>query len=198
MKMGTDQFAELLSAVVRAVPRDMESTLAQAWILDQDSLRAVLRTAMMEFPKFGSEKKEADKSARRPQPSDAVAARYGYTVEGDDDIGPTVFDIATLKPRAFLRGREQSIEGAEMRRRAVELKGNLSLADGQRVIDEQDRHPVPAEFERFLIPLTGTLLRLSDDDLYLACLIFGGSRWFLFFDRLDNDWRVRDCLACSE
>ncbi len=132
-----------------------------------------------------------------PQSSDAIAARYGYTIVDGDDIGPTLNTVATLKPREFLRG-EPWINGVELRKRAVELRGNLSLVDGQRIVDEQDTNPVPAEFQGHYIPLTGTLLRHSGGGLYLACLDFRGSRWCLDFDRLDGDWCGGDRLACTE
>ena len=44
--LGTPQFRELIAAVIRWFP-DMDETTAQAWIDNQDGLRATLRTALV-------------------------------------------------------------------------------------------------------------------------------------------------------
>jgi hypothetical protein len=48
-KMETDQFAELMSAVARSLPRDMDTTTVQGWITNQDALAKVLRDALIPF-----------------------------------------------------------------------------------------------------------------------------------------------------
>ncbi len=44
--METNQFAEFVSAVVRQLPRDLQSTTAQNWIKNQGALADVLRKAL--------------------------------------------------------------------------------------------------------------------------------------------------------
>lgn len=55
-KMGPDQLVELLSAVVRCVPRDMDTDVAQGWINNQLALTKVLAVALMS-PEVGGESK---------------------------------------------------------------------------------------------------------------------------------------------
>ncbi len=45
--MGIDQFSELMSAVARGLPRDMDPDVAQGWITNQGSLTRTLREALM-------------------------------------------------------------------------------------------------------------------------------------------------------
>jgi len=69
---------------------------------------------------------EANKSLVKPLSSEAIAKGYGYTVV-KDIAAPSQFDISQLKPRSPLKDGESRISGEEMRRRAVEFKGNLGL-----------------------------------------------------------------------
>mgnify|MGYP001616633610 CR=1 FL=1 len=46
-KMEVDQFAEFSSAVLRALPRDLDKEMAQKWIVDQDDLAKVLRETLI-------------------------------------------------------------------------------------------------------------------------------------------------------
>jgi len=48
--MGVNQFAEFIAAVIRWLPREMSSIVAQGWIDDQDALGKVLRKALMPSP----------------------------------------------------------------------------------------------------------------------------------------------------
>jgi hypothetical protein len=45
-KMSKDQCAELLAAIVRSAPRDMDSDVAQGWITNQGALARVLKEAL--------------------------------------------------------------------------------------------------------------------------------------------------------
>ncbi|HLC70036.1 MAG TPA: hypothetical protein VJH75_03245, partial [Patescibacteria group bacterium] len=83
-----------------------------------------------------------------------------------------------------------------MRRRAVGVGGNLGLADGKRILAEQEKLSV--EFQGSYIPLPGNVLRGPHGDLYVAYLRFVGGRWILSFNWLDNDWGGDGLFACSE
>ena len=114
-----------------------------------------------------------------------------------EDIAPSKFDVSKLKLKSFLRSEDPGwINGSELRKRAPTLKGHWSLVDGKRMLDEQDK--ISVEFQGFYIPLTGTLLRAPGGRLCLACLCFDGERWYLGFNRLDDNWHGRGRLACSE
>lgn len=103
-----------------------------------------------------------------------------------EDVAPSAFDISKLKPVSFLKSGESSIGGEEMRRRAVKFKANLGLADGKRMLVEQDK--IPAEFRDFYIVLSGTVLRDSDGYLRVPDLYFLGGRWVLDFNWLGSGW----------
>lgn len=113
-----------------------------------------------------------------------------------EDVEPSGLDITKLVPRSFLRNGESYISGEEMRRRAIELKGNLGLSDGKRLLDERDK--IPPEFRNYYIALPGTVLRGSGGDLGVPFLGWGGGRWLLGFGWLGCGWGGRARLACGE
>ncbi len=114
-----------------------------------------------------------------------------------EDVAPSdQLDISKLKPRSFLKNGEKYITREEMRKRAVEFKGNLGLCDGKRMLAEQDK--IPKEFRNFNISLPGTVLSDSSGLLYVPCLCYRGGRWYLDFCYIGIDWYGRDRFACSE
>lgn len=113
-----------------------------------------------------------------------------------EDVAPSTFDVSELKPVSFLKPGESSIGGEEMRKRAIEFKGNLGLADGKRLLAEQDK--IPVEFREFYITLPGTVLRDSDGILRVPYLRFNVGRWVLDFLWLGDDWHDDDRFACCE
>ncbi|MCR4279643.1 MAG: hypothetical protein NUV78_02830 [Candidatus Zambryskibacteria bacterium] len=50
--MEHNQFVEFVAAVVRCLPRDMDSTTAQGWITNQKSLTKVLREGLTPPPSY--------------------------------------------------------------------------------------------------------------------------------------------------
>ncbi len=118
----------------------------------------------------------------------------GWTVV--EDVAPSTFDVSKLKPASFLKQGESSIGGEEMRKRAIEFKGNLGLADGKRLLAEQEK--IPAEFRKFYISLPGTVLRASGGGLCVPDLYFDGGRWVLGFSWIDGDWFDFARFACCE
>ncbi|MBI5222484.1 MAG: hypothetical protein HY980_03235 [Candidatus Magasanikbacteria bacterium] len=128
--------------------------------------------------------------------ADLIPTENGNPWEVVEDVETSAFDVAKLRPRSFLKDRELSIGGDEMRRRAVEFKGNLGLADGKRIVAEQRNFS--SEFDGFYIPLPGTVLRDPHGDLYVADLHRLGDRWYIDFDRLGPDWNDDGRFACSK
>jgi hypothetical protein len=76
-KMLVDQFAELGSAVHRALPRDVDVETAQFWILNQDRLKAALAAALV-LPK-------AETAAPEAPPAEVPAIEY-FTPLPDADV----------------------------------------------------------------------------------------------------------------
>ena len=113
------------------------------------------------------------------------------------DVGLTLQEGVRLKPRPCLKEDQYEIHGNEVCQRAVELKGNRSLADGFYLRDNQDS--MLGEFPEFIyILLPCTLLRGSDGKDYMAQLYYDGDRWsitcLLFDYKHDRD----DYLACND
>lgn len=55
LKMSVGQFAELIAAVTRALPRDMDSTTGQMWIDNPQALQKILCEALMSSVKTESD-----------------------------------------------------------------------------------------------------------------------------------------------
>ena len=123
-----------------------------------------------------------------------IAAKYGYTVV--EDVEPSQFKVKNLKFITFLESGESYITGETMRQRAVTLKGNIGLVDGQYLLDHQDE--IPKEMRGKYIVFPGTLLRGSGDDLDVAYLSWLGFCWVLSFGWLGTDWGGSDRFARCE
>lgn len=127
---------------------------------------------------------------RNPFPSEVLAAELIPEYEDGsgqkrkwevlEDVQPIEFKVGDLEFPIFLKdGDPGYIVGEELRRRAVELRGNFGLVAAKYLLEHQDE--IPTEMQKFYIVLPGTLLRDSDGGLRVACLGFGGGRWVLSF-----------------
>jgi len=110
-----------------------------------------------------------------------------------EDVAPTDFQVGDLEFISFLEGNETSVGSETMRSRAVVLKANLGLADGKRILAEQEK--IPVELRGCIIVLPGTVLRSPDGCLRVADLYWNGNRWCLFHHWIVSDWGGRDRLA---
>ena len=124
----------------------------------------------------------------------AIVAKYGYTVV--EDVEPSQFKVKNLKFITFLKSGELYITGETMRQRAITLKGNFGLIDGQYLLDHQEE--IPKKMLGKYIVLPGTLLRGSDGRLFIACLRWRGGRWVLGFVWLGGGWDSNDRFARCE
>ena len=191
-KMGSiDDFAEFASIVTRLLPRNMDAATMQNWILNPSDLTDVLREALMSMGK-----KQSDKLVN---PSDTLAAKYGYTVEKDDDVQPSQFEAKNIKLKTFLEDGEGQITGEEVRKRALAKKGNFGLVDGERWKNEMNNSK--DKFKKWqgkYIVLPGTLLRDSNDHLRVAFLYWDGGSWEFDFYWLGGGWGGDGQFACGE
>ena len=122
------------------------------------------------------------------------------------DVSPSSFDIAKLKPFSFLKKGEVQISGGAMRDRAAEHNCNWGLCDGKRLWSSQKE--IPAEFQDFFIPLTGTVLRDEKNLLRIPVLFyqnrhFHGNHlveagWSMKFEFISCDWGKLDRFARIE
>ncbi|MFA5128472.1 MAG: hypothetical protein WC445_00740 [Patescibacteria group bacterium] len=125
-------------------------------------------------------------------PSSAVAAEFGYTVV--EDVEPTLKSVGDLEFLSFLREGEFAVDGKTMRRRAVEAKANLGLADLKLVLAH--RAEIPEEMRKFYLVFPGTVLRyMVNTALNVAGLRWHGGLWVVSFRWLDDEWRDRDRLV---
>jgi len=113
-----------------------------------------------------------------------------------EDVEPSKFHVKDLEFISSLEKGEEYIKGEVMRQRAVKLKANLSLCDGKYLLEHQDEIPAKLRGKKYII-LSGTLLRVSSDDLSVPCLYWDGVRWVLDFRWLDSVFHGSFCLARS-
>lgn len=113
------------------------------------------------------------------------------------DVAPSTFEVNKLRLISFLKDKEPSINRNEMRKRAVELGGNLGFGDAERLLAEQQN--ISTHFRDFIIPFPGTLWRDSEGYLRVACLYWNKvmACWFMDFYWLDRGagWGNGFCLA---
>ncbi len=114
----------------------------------------------------------------------------------EDVVPSTTLDVSKLKFRSFLKDGELWVNGKVLRKRAVELKGNLGLTDAKRFLAEQGK--IPAKPRDFYIVFPGTVLRDFVGRLRVPYLDFHGGRWVLDFNWLVGGWVDGGHLACSE
>lgn len=130
-------------------------------------------------------------------PSSTLAAALipkGWTVI--EDVAPSTFKVRDLKFKSFFERGEFYITSKKMRQRAIDMKGNLGLVDGQYLLEHQAEIHVGLGGKYIVLP--GTLLRDLDDCLRVPCLSWDGGRWYLIFCRLDGGWDDRGRFAFSE
>ena len=103
-----------------------------------------------------------------------------------ENIAPRQGEI-DLELVEILKPEESWISGEEMVRRARnELNANLGLEDLEIVLRNQ--HLLPTNYRSFYIPFPGTILEDPSGDRGVACLFFGGRRWFRYFFWLGSNF----------
>lgn len=196
-EVGKKQLVELGASVLRALPQDISSDVAQGWIDNPSALEKVLRSALLP-PEKEQAVKSPSGSKLSPCQIHCPELIPAWVKSVKEDVEPTAnLDISKIQFKSFLKNGESWIYGNEMRARAVAMKGVLGLSDAKKFLAEQDKIPVAMRDK--VIVFTGTVLLDSDGDRRVACLVFRAGRWVLNFHWLDNDfWYGRGVLPLSE
>ncbi len=168
-KMSDGQFRELVAALVRQIPDDLDSTLAQRWIDDQQSLRRVLRVAL--------EPVVTCRSFRHDKTKD------GWTLLQDvpQAITSGFFGLELV---SFHKPNERNVSGELMASRAIELEANLGQHDAEYLLEHQNK--IPAEFREYILVFTGTVWRDSDGDSWVSYFRWSSGLWLLGFHWLKD------------
>lgn len=125
-----------------------------------------------------------------------IAAKYGCTVV--EDVQHSKFKVKDLEYISYLfeHGRNKNNGGmmdfTDVRRRAVYLKGNFGLLDGEHILKDQEAIPKWLRGNKY-ITLTGTLLRNSNGDTGIMFLYWDGESWKMMFH--DSDLKFFDYFS---
>lgn len=112
-------------------------------------------------------------------------------VEGILDVPLSSFEVKSLFPGIFLQGSESWIAGKVLRQRAIDMGGNLGVADGQYIIANQK--DLDDEFRYYHILLPGTVLCDPHGLRMIAYLSWCDDKWEMEFNCLEYDWPHNTC-----
>ncbi len=174
-KMSTEQFREFAGAVLRSLPDDLETSVAQGWIGNQESLRRVLHEALSPNgkPTFLRDMTRED-------------------WELVEDVSDEPLPAANLELVSFLKRGESCISGEEMRRRAKEKNASLGQRQAEYLLGHQEE--IPSGWNQFYLVFPGTAWRAPGGSLRVPVLYWHGGRWSLIFFWLGADWNSLDRL----
>lgn len=177
-----DQFVELSTAVVRSLPRDLDPTTAQGWIINQRALADVLRKALK--PEIGSV---------TIQISDNNPLSPPY--EGWELVEDAATPVGTLELELteFLKQGEEYVKGDVMRERAKKSEPMLGERHARALLSQQEC--IPETWRKFYLVFSGTVWRARGGRLFVPYLDWCGGRWYLYFYWLEVDWSSRDRLV---
>jgi hypothetical protein len=92
-----------------------------------------------------------------------------------ENVEATEFEVKDLELVSVLKDGEESVEGDEMRRRAVSLMANLGLDDAMYIFDHQAE--IPPEFRGKYILFPGTLF----DCQHIPSMWWEDGKWLFGF-----------------
>lgn len=120
----------------------------------------------------------------------------GWTVV--ENVPQAIFEVDKLRFRPLIEQYRVPVSSKEMLRRALELHGNIGLADGYRLIAEQDR--IPKEMQGKCILLPGTIMRDQNGELVIKAIIydFDKHRWIFSTGGFSRGFSAPDHFACVE
>ncbi len=177
--MPPKQYTELLSAVVRCIPRGLSSEVAQRWITDQKALAEVLLSALSAtVESLPRHLIDCDASPFTPS---------SWRVEEHKKGGQLVWDPTkvVLHLSANQQGGE-TISGHDLHK---ELAGLPVL--NANVLDYLLKNPeiIPESWKGQSIFFWGTIYRGSGGNLCVRGLCGVGGRWYWGCYWLDDRWR---------
>lgn len=128
---------------------------------------------------------------------DSFLQHHDLFVVENSDIGLTLKGGERLKPCRYLKEDQYESHGNDLRQRAVEMRGNRSLADGFYLLANQEE--VLGEFPEFIyLLLPGTQLRGPDGLDYMARLFYDGDRWDITCLPFDRKYDKDDYFVCND
>ncbi len=101
--------------------------------------------------------------------------------------GSLTFDFVSFLNMCGGMQNETSIDGDEMRKRAITFGANLGQRDGQVVLKQADKIPQKYRANYIVLPRTVRVLRVSGER-YVPILYWNGSHWVMNLRRLSDPW----------
>ena len=118
------------------------------------------------------------------------------------------YDLSRIERVLTLKSGENRISGHENLKR---LKATGKILLDVRVLEELLKHPelIPEEWKKGITYFWGTIFRYSVGYLYVAYLLWNGSRWdwddywdgsewYWYCSWLDDDWNGHEPAACLD
>jgi hypothetical protein len=184
-KMSTGQFREFAGAVLRSLPDDLDESVVQGWIQNQESLRKALREALA----------PNGKSADNAYP---LVVDYGLSVETAVRAGRYDWSNDNITSRNFPTKRK---EKRQVVVELVHLDRSASTEDVLRELDKADMRPaelhellalgeVYPELQRgFPVVALGSVWQYQNGYRDVPYLYRRGAERLLDLSWIEFDWR---------
>ena len=179
------QFAEITSAVIRALPKGiggLDPKRVISAVQNGEALEKQLHTVFCRLTSVAIFKRDM-----RKEDNWKLLEDWGRNPELTLDTIPNLVHVL------FLKKNEGWIGGEELVIRARgDLKANWGQQDAEFLLDNQ--HLIPESFRDRYIVFTGTIWQGRGGDPIVAFLNWNGSKWHLNFDGLDTDYDSNNAL----
>jgi len=213
-KMEVDQFAEFSSAVTRSLPRDLDTTTAQSWILNQDALTKVLREALVPPEKQSANLANTFLTVNRSKlftPAEFIGK--GWTIwrgpaDGDGLSGAeeqderslaiTHVNLADILLETTLKPSDNGRVQGEKKLRRLKAEGLIRLDAMVFQALWENKSLIPESWKtKNAVYFDGTILRGPDGRRCVLCLCWRGGGCLWRYDWLVHDWRAVSPSAVS-
>jgi len=192
----TGSYVEFQAAVLRALPRDIDSDVALGWTQNGESLARVLREALT--PRDMPAGLSAEASAKAGN-TYHLSVDYGRNVEDGVKVGRYDWANADITSRNFPTKRKGTVEVAV---ELVHFNRYVSTDEALRELDKMGYRPAelhellafgekyPEVQREFQIVALGSVWRYRDGDRYVPYLYGDGSGRGLYMGWIEDDWYV--------
>ena len=180
--LSLGQFTELAAAVLKALPRDIDPTVADGWVQNGASLVNALKTALC--PPINT---KAEPSVTGFDPA-FVGENWSVESGGEPLAG---WNSKSATAISALLPLESSITGDEWRRR---LASKTHLGASEFLHYWNNQGDIPAEWKGKYVFFDRTVLRGPYGGRYSLSLYWHGGRWYWSYYWLDYD-RDADYLS---